>query len=81
MDTTTTQISSETANHVLAHFGRGGYEAGTFTQHLLSAISAADPANQARLALGFPELVAAVQLAQYEFDGIDRLQQIAQAGR
>lgn len=81
MSTSTVAIDSETAHHVLWHFDRGGYQPGTFTEHLMVAVSAADPANQARLALGFPELVAAVQIAQNEPDGIAQLHQIAQAGR
>lgn len=70
-------ISAETAAHVLSHFGRGGYPAGTFTQHLLSAFATADEVNIARLTEAFPEYGAAIAAASYDPDGIARLQQIA----
>ncbi|MEU8199540.1 hypothetical protein AB0C10_37725 [Microbispora amethystogenes] len=70
-------ISDEVASHVLAHFGHGGYLAGSFTRALMHAIASADPSNQHKLALGFPEYVAAVRRAQNERDGIATLQKIA----
>lgn len=75
--TGTAAIPAETAQHVLWQFGHGGYPAGTFTQHLLSAMAAADPTNFARLAGAFPEIGAAVDLAQNHRDGIAQLQHIA----
>lgn len=77
MSTETPTIPAETANHVLFHFGYGGYQAGSFTQLLIPAIAAADPANQDKLALGFPDYVAAVHAYQYDPDGIANLQRIA----
>lgn len=70
-------ISAETANHVLWHFGRGGYRPGDFTVHLMLAWNHADPPNQKRLAAGFPELCAAMNLANYTEDGVMRLRAIA----
>lgn len=70
-------IPAETAQHVLFHFGAGGYQPGSFTQQLITTIAMADPGNQARMALGFPNEVAAVQLAQNDPNGIDQLQRIA----
>lgn len=70
------KISKEVAAQVLYFFGQGGYEAGSFTSKLLSAISNADSTNRLRLALGFPELVSAVNMAQYDSDGIDNLKAI-----
>jgi hypothetical protein len=72
-------IPRRIADHVLAHFGHGGYQAGSFTRNLILTIASADPGNQRKLALGFPEYVAAVQLAQLDDDGITRLQAISAA--
>lgn len=74
-------ITAIEASHVLAHFGAGGYPAGSFTRTLIRATTAADPANRARLALGFPGYVAAVDLAQNDPAGIAKLQAIARAHR
>lgn len=57
-------ITPVVANHVLAHFGAGGYEAGQFTRDLILLIARADIRNKYRLALGHPDYVAAVVLAQ-----------------
>ncbi|WP_344382983.1 hypothetical protein [Streptomyces thermolineatus] len=70
-------ITDEIANHVLAHFGHGGYHAGSFTTHLLSALCAADPENFTRLAEAFPGYAAAVHLAQNEPKGIATLRVLA----
>lgn len=78
----TEQIELEDARHVLFHFGRpGGYQAGSFTTHLLHALSSADPAHFARLAAAYPSLAAAVDLAQNDQDGIAKLQHIAAGDR
>lgn len=78
MSTQTPVITEETAMHVLWHYGReGGIQAGSFTQNLITTIDMADPANRDKLALGFPELVAAVTAIQYDRDGVQHLQQIA----
>lgn len=81
MSTTSPTIPADTAAHVLFHYGLdGGYQAGSFTTFLLTAIAAADPTNLDRLALGFPDYVAAVTAIQYDPDGAQRLQDLA-AGR
>lgn len=70
-------ITPETANHVLFHFGRGGYQPGSFTTHLLSAFATADEVNFHRLADAFPEYGAAVAAIQYDPQGVTTLQAIA----
>ena len=65
------------AAHVLAHYGEGGIAAGGFTMALIAVIVRADPGNRARLALGFPGYVAAVQVADGDLAGIARLREIA----
>lgn len=71
-------IPAETAAHVLFHYGRdGGYQAGSFTEQLITTIDVADPTNRDKLALGFPDYVAAVVAIQYDPAGVSRLQQIA----
>jgi hypothetical protein len=71
-------INAETANHVLWHFGRGGYRPGDFTVNLMHAWNTADPANAAKLATAFPELCAALTLANYTEDGVMELRRIAE---
>ncbi|MFE0220667.1 hypothetical protein ACFW0U_07320 [Streptomyces albidoflavus] len=73
-------ISPEIAAHVLAHFGHGGYEAGTFTRHLLSAMDTADPANLAALGRAFPAYAAAVVGIKYDPEGVAFLQRLASGG-
>jgi hypothetical protein len=81
MSTNSPTIPPDVAAHVLFHYGReGGYQAGGFTESLVTAIDRSDPANRDRLALGFPEYVAAVAAVQYDPNGVARLQDIA-AGR
>ena len=71
-------ISPQQARHVLFQFGAtGGYEGGSFTSHLLSTIAVADTSNRALLSRGFPGYVAAVNLAQGDMKGIEKLQLIA----
>jgi hypothetical protein len=75
---TTPSISSETARHVLFHYGRPhGYRPGSFTRKLMEAIDAADVVHAARLRTAYPELVDAMNLAANERDGIDQLTAIA----
>jgi hypothetical protein len=69
-------ISTEVANQVLFYFGEGGYPPGSFVQQLLRTITNGDRQNRARLALGFPDYVAAMDLAQYDPDGLDRLKSL-----
>ena len=70
-------IPAETANHVLFHFGHGGYQPGSFTQHLITAIATADMVNTAKLAEAYPDYVAAVTAVHYDPDGIANLKRIA----
>jgi len=78
MSTNSPTIPPDVAAHVLFHYGReGGYQAGGFTESLVTAIDRSDPANRDRLALGFPEYVAAVAAVQYDPNGVARLQDIA----
>lgn len=81
MSTNHPRIPADVAAHVLFHYGReGGYQAGSFTTALLSAMGTADPSNLDRLAAGFPEYVAAVTAIRYDRNGIAHLRDIA-AGR
>lgn len=77
MDRNTPTIPAETARHVLAVFNRGGYPPGRFGLQLLQLIAGADQDNLARLAEAYPTEVEAVRMAQYDEDGISRLQAIA----
>ncbi len=55
-------IPSEVAAHVLWHENQGGYPAGSFTTKLLAAWANADYENAARLAAGWPEYAAALNM-------------------
>lgn len=77
MSTDTPTIPAETANHVLFHYGHGGYQAGTFTQLLIQTIDHADIVNQDKLALAYPDYVAAIHGVQYDPHGIANLKRIA----
>jgi hypothetical protein len=70
-------ITPAIAAHILHHFDAGGIRAGSFTVRLVDLITHADPTNRARLALGFPGYVAAVDLAQNDLDGMTELRRIA----
>jgi hypothetical protein len=70
-------ITQVQARHVLAHFGEGGYRAGTFTMSLIETIARADPPNKARLREVYPAYVDAVWIAQNELDGCAQLKEIA----
>lgn len=69
-------ISKETAAHVLWHFGRGGYQPGSFTEALLLAFARADTQNRLRLGHAFPNYYEAMSLAQDYEEGIDTLKEI-----
>ncbi|MFF4848743.1 hypothetical protein [Streptomyces sp. NPDC001194] len=73
----TPSIPPETARHVLAHFGHGGVRSGRFGEQLITLIAGADQQNAARLADAFPAEAEAVRMAQYDSDGIAKLQAIA----
>lgn len=69
-------FASETARHVLWHYGaEGGYQPGSFTQKLMAAIDSADVVHKARLRAAYPELVDAMNLAANREDGVRTLQQ------
>ncbi|MER7953893.1 hypothetical protein [Streptomyces sp. NPDC096030] len=71
-------IDRETARHVLWMYGHeGGLQPGVFTQRMFGAISAASIQSKRKLANEFPELVAAIDLACLDPEGIAKLQQIA----
>jgi hypothetical protein len=55
-------ITPKVAAEVLHVFGYTGHRASGFKERLLATIQAADSGNAYRLALGFPDYVAAVRL-------------------
>lgn len=69
-------IPAATACHVLWATGHGGYPPGDFTGRLLLAWDQADETNAARLAAGWPDYAAALDLLQQP-DGIKQLLAIA----
>lgn len=75
----TSAISRHTATIVAFYFGpqTGLYRPGGFEGKLIDLIASGDPENQSLLALGYPEIVAAVQLAQREVGGLAILREIA----
>lgn len=72
------QVDYKIAQHVLWHFSDpAGTEPGDFTKMLMLAISRADAFNWSKLASGFPGYVLAVEIASTQYDGMDRLRDIA----
>ena len=69
-------ISQEEAAHVLFHFRGEGYQPGSFVEALLLAFSRADVGNRLALRRGFPSYYEAMNLAQNDPDGIDKLRAI-----
>lgn len=71
----------DVVRHVLWHFGDSvyGVEPGMFRQRLMLTVSSADKENRALLAKGFPEIVAAMNLAQWTEGGFEDLRSIAKA--
>lgn len=63
-------------NWVLFWHGSGGYPAGSFSQALIKAIALADLTNQARIGLGFPDLVSLMQVTLYLEYGKRELQDL-----
>jgi hypothetical protein len=59
------RIPEEVARHWLYYYGdrTNGYRPGSFTAALIECICAADWSNRERLRLGFPEYVAAYEVA------------------
>ena len=70
-------ITAEQAAHVLWHFDEGGYQPGSFVQHLLRAFTSADLTNRHVLADTYPAYGVAVDAAANHPDGITWLQRIA----
>lgn len=70
------EITPRNAANVLFNVGEGGYPGNGFVVYLLRCIEQADSANLARLALGFPGLVAAWQMA-HTSHGVRDLQRFA----
>lgn len=68
--------TADDAANVLWYFGMGGYPGGSFTKSLLEAWARADCSNKARLALVFPGLAYAIELANLP-GGVERLKEIA----
>lgn len=79
MSTETPTIPAETARHVLWHYGcaGGGWQPGSCIESLITTIDRADEDNRDKLALGFPDYVAAVVAAKYDPNGIANLQRLA----
>ncbi|KAF0651337.1 MULTISPECIES: hypothetical protein [Streptomyces] len=71
-------IPPETARHVLWTFGRdGGHRPGSFTEALIGLLARADETNSLRLGIVYPAEAAAVRLAKYDLNGLDKLRRIA----
>ncbi|MFD9630134.1 hypothetical protein [Streptomyces violascens] len=71
-------IPPETARHVLWMYGGdGGAEPGSFTTQLLRLIGYADHDNKTKLATLYPAEAQAVEMAQFDPDGMTTLQEIA----
>jgi hypothetical protein len=72
------EIRPEVAAHVLFHFGcDGGAPTSGFKTALMQAIAQADLPNRERLAMGWPDYVAAFNLAQTTSHGTAVLQKLA----
>jgi hypothetical protein len=61
------------------HNHDGDCECGDFKRNLITAIICAGPKDRARLALGFPSLVAAIESQNSNPSGIEYLQGIARS--
>lgn len=76
----TDPTSRELAWYVLRQFGDPNWpRPGSFYESLVETVARADPTNQARLAVAFPELVRLVALAQNEPGGMVELRLMAMA--
>jgi hypothetical protein len=76
-------INPSDARDVLAVLGNhshdGDCESGDFKRNLITAIICAGPEDRARLALGFPGLVAAIQSQTSNLASIEYLEGIARS--
>jgi hypothetical protein len=61
------------------HTHNGDSECGDFKRNLITAITCAGPENRARLALGFPSLVAAIKSQTSNPASIEYLEGIARS--
>lgn len=66
-------IPPEVCANVVYLFDGRGHPPGSFFRKLAHAIIGADPHNRKRIALGFPEWVRAVNIAQHVPNGLDLL--------
>jgi hypothetical protein len=74
----TTAISPEVAAHVLWCYDTyGGYRPDKFVESLIGLIGAADPVTRRKLALGFPQYVAACTEIETPGGGVETLQALA----
>lgn len=73
-------VTRDAANHVLYHFGYGGYPAGSFFRALLEAWDRADRINTQKLAEAFPVHGAALAILGVDHTGVDQLRKIAEDG-
>jgi len=70
----------ELAWYVLRQFGEENWpRPGSFYESLVETVARADPTNQARLAMAYPQLVGLVRKAQNEFGGMIELRLMAMA--
>jgi len=85
-----TTAPTETMNHISInpsdardvldyHNPDGDFEGGDFKRNLITAIICAGPEDRARLALGFPSLVAAIRSQTFNPAGIEYLEGIARS--
>jgi hypothetical protein len=75
-----TRINPSDARDVLGHHNHDGHcECGDFKRNLITAIICAGPEDRARLALGFPSLVAAIESQTSNPASIEYLEGIARS--
>jgi hypothetical protein len=76
-------INPSDARDVLSVLGyhnqHGDFECGDFKRHLITAITCAGPEDRARLAMGFPSLVAAIESQTSNPASIEYLEGIARS--
>ena len=73
-------INPSDARDVLGYHNHGGdCECGDFKRNLITAIICAGPEDRARLALGFPSLVAAIESQSANPASIEYLEGIARS--
>jgi hypothetical protein len=69
-------ITEEEAAHVLAHYGEGGFRAGSFTMALIELMIRADVRNLGLLSIPYPGYGEAVRTSK-RIGGIHDLRKIA----